>query len=113
MVVVLDTTSTTMLNNMTQENTSLSTRRSVKFKGKDEEISDVEIDTAFIRGPALPGAAVRETANSEETPKYRVNTAFIRGPGARFSKLPVITGPVKVFCFSFQVGVSEGLKIVQ
>ena len=34
-------------------------------------------------------------------------------PGARFSKLPVITGPVKLFCFSFQVGVSEGLKIVQ
>ena len=80
MVVVLDMTSTTMLNNMTQENTSLSTRRSVKFKGKDEKISDVEIDTAFIREPALPGAAVRETANSEETLKYRVNTAFIRGP---------------------------------
>ena len=35
------------------------------------------------------------------------------GPGARFSKLPVITGPVKLFCFSFQLGVSEGLKIVQ
>ena len=36
-----------------------------------------------------------------------------QAPGARFSKLPVITGPVKLFCFSFQVGVSEGLKIVQ
>ena len=35
------------------------------------------------------------------------------GSGARFSKLPVITRPVKLFCFSFQVGVSEGLKIVQ
>ena len=35
------------------------------------------------------------------------------GPGARFSKLPVITGPVKLFCFPFQTGVSEGLKIVQ
>ena len=42
----------------TPENPTLWTRRSVKFKGKDEEISDVEIDTAFIRGPALPGAAV-------------------------------------------------------
>ncbi|XP_044167374.1 uncharacterized protein LOC122951431 [Acropora millepora] len=62
------------------ENLTLLTRRSVKFKGKDEEISDVEIDTAFIRGPALPGAAVRETANSEQTRKYRVNMAFIRGP---------------------------------
>ena len=37
----------------------------------------------------------------------------ILGLGARFSKLPVITGPLKLFCFSFQVGVSEGLKIVQ
>ena len=35
------------------------------------------------------------------------------GSGARFSKLPVITGPVKLFCFPFQMGVSEGLKIVQ
>ena len=34
-------------------------------------------------------------------------------PGARFSKLPVITGPVKLFCFPFQMGVSKGLKIVQ
>ena len=34
-------------------------------------------------------------------------------PGARFSKLPVITGPVKLFCFPFQMGVSERLKIVQ
>ena len=34
-------------------------------------------------------------------------------PGARFLKLPVITGPVKLFCFPFQMGVSKGLKIVQ
>ena len=34
-------------------------------------------------------------------------------PGARFSKLPIITGPVKVFCFPFQMRVSEGLKTVQ
>ena len=33
--------------------------------------------------------------------------------GARFSKLPVITGPVKLFCFPFQMGVSKGSKIVQ
>ena len=47
-VVISDTTSTSMWKNMTQvntpENPTLSTRRSVKFKGKDEEISDVEID---------------------------------------------------------------------
>ena len=35
------------------------------------------------------------------------------GPGARFSKLPVITGPVKLFCFPFQLGVSKVLKIIQ
>ena len=35
------------------------------------------------------------------------------GPGARFSKLPVITGPVKLFCFPFQIRVSKGLEIVQ
>ena len=34
-------------------------------------------------------------------------------PGARFSKLPVMTGPVKLFYFPFQTGVSKGLKIVQ
>ena len=38
---------------------------------------------------------------------------ILRGPGARFSKLPIITGPVKVFCFPFQMRVSEGLKTVQ
>ena len=34
-------------------------------------------------------------------------------PGARFSKLPVITVPVKLFCFPLQMTVSKGLKIVQ
>ena len=33
-------------------------------------------------------------------------------PGARFSKLPVITWPVKLFCFPLRMGVSKGLKIV-
>ena len=35
------------------------------------------------------------------------------GPGARFSKLPVITGPVKLFCFPLKMGVSKVLKMVQ
>ena len=26
---------------------------------------------------------------------------YQKDPGARFSKLPVITGPVKLFCFPF------------
>ena len=38
---------------------------------------------------------------------------FISKPGVRFSKLPVITGPVKLFCFPFQMGVSKVLTIVQ
>ena len=37
----------------------------------------------------------------------------LESTGARFSKLPVITGPVKLFCFPFQMGVSKGSKIVQ
>ena len=35
------------------------------------------------------------------------------GPGARFSKLPIITGPVKLCCFPYQMGVSKGSEIVQ
>ena len=38
---------------------------------------------------------------------------IINCPGARFSKLPVITGLVKLFCISFQMRVSKSLKIVQ
>ena len=34
-------------------------------------------------------------------------------PGARFSKLPVITGPVKLFCLPLRMGVSKVLKMVQ
>ena len=34
-------------------------------------------------------------------------------PGAHFLKFPVITGPFKLFCFPFRMGVSKGLKIVQ
>ena len=37
----------------------------------------------------------------------------LSAPGARFSKLQVITGPVKLFCFPFQKGVSKLLKIIQ
>ena len=33
--------------------------------------------------------------------------------GARFSKLPVITGPVKLFCFPFQMWTAKLLKIIQ
>ena len=57
--------------------------------------------------------------NSNQHPRtaliYPPGWDFIKAqtPGARFSKLPVITGPVKLFCFPIQIGVSEGLKIVR
>ena len=38
---------------------------------------------------------------------------FFERPGARFSKRPVITEPVKLFCFPFQMGVSKLLKVIQ
>ena len=45
----------------------------------------------------------------EEKPSLKKNSDAIilyvlegTAPGARFSKLPVITGPVKLFCFPFQ-----------
>ena len=37
----------------------------------------------------------------------------LHSAGARFSKLPVITGPIKLFCFPFQMGVSKALNIIQ
>ena len=40
---------------------------------------------------------------------YSLNTSS----GASFLKLSVITGPVELFCFPFQMGVSKDLKIVQ
>ena len=38
---------------------------------------------------------------------------LLEGPEARFSKLPVITSPVKLFCLLSQMGVSKVLKMVQ
>ena len=38
------------------------------------------------------------------------NQICIPVPEARFSKLPVITEPVKLFCFPFQMGVSKRFK---
>ena len=37
----------------------------------------------------------------------------LMGAGARFSKLPVITGPVKLLCFPSQMGVPKALNIIQ
>ena len=46
-------------------------------------------------------------------PNKSAGDVLFFGSGARFSKLPVITGPVKLFCFLFQKEVSKFLKIIQ
>ena len=45
----------------------------------------------------------------------KVNSSLtaIQRPGARFSKLPVITGPIKLFWFPLRMGVLIVLKMVQ
>ena len=62
-----------------------------------------------------PGAASRENAIFPGESLLEKQTSpfalILIEPGARFSKLPVITGPVKLFCFPFQIGVSKVLKI--
>ena len=52
-------------------------------------------------------------AERTDTVRRAVNTILEQAPGACFSKLPVITGPVKLFCFPFQTGLSKVLKIIQ
>ena len=44
--------------------------------------------------------------------KENLLSRLSRSPGARFSKLPVIIGPVKLLCSPFQVEVSKVLKII-
>ena len=43
---------------------------------------------------------------------FGLSLLLVLVPGACFSKLPVITGSVKLFCFPFQTGVSKVLKIM-
>ena len=58
-----------------------------------------------------PGAEIaRRSGLSSAT---RMCPRFDSGPEARFWKFPVITGPVKLFCFPFRTGVSKVLKIIQ
>ena len=46
-------------------------------------------------------------------PDYMSRAGPVSRAGARFSKLPVITGLVKLFCFPLRMGVSKVLKMVQ
>ena len=44
---------------------------------------------------------------------WMLHDVVVVWPGAHFSKLPVITGPVKLFCLQLRTGVSEVLKVVK
>ena len=43
---------------------------------------------------------------------YKIKRFRTTRPGARFSKFPVTTGPIKLFCFPFQIRISKGLRIL-
>ena len=67
---------------------------------------------------ALKISGITDTVSPERRPQKSAAgdgaiCSQIMAPGARFSKLPVITLPVKLFCFPLQMGVSKGLKIAQ
>ena len=51
----------------------------------------------ILGGSVLPGSPNPDPISDQ---KMSFSTPVFR-PGARFSKLPVITGPVKLFCFPF------------
>ena len=61
----------------------------------------------ILGGGVLPSVPNPDPISDRNRP---FSTPVFR-PGARFSKLPVITGPVKLFCFPFQMRVSKLLKI--
>ena len=63
--------------------------------------------------PTLVPATSPTNSNQFEFVGLVAGTKLTRWPGARFSKLPVIIGPVKLFCFPFQMGVSKLLKIIK
>ena len=78
--------------------------------------SSILVELEFEEISFCRGRKTREPAGERNPPsKARTNNKLNPDmtPGARFSKLPVITGPVKLFCFPFQMRVSTGLKIVQ
>ena len=64
-------------------------------------------------GPASrAGISLRDLGMFVKRHKNQLRDYMVTGPGARFSKLPVITGSGKLFCFPFQMGVSKLLKII-
>ena len=82
----------------------------------DFQMCEMDTDSAYI---AISGDSVESLVKPELREEFqqdkcnwfprtdtREHKAYDkRTPGARFSKLPVITGPVKLLCFPFQMGV--------
>ena len=57
------------------------------------------------------GPLTKELITVQQTHlRGRANWIQAEDPGACFSKLSVITGPVELFCFLFQMEVSKGLQ---
>ena len=64
------------------------------------QLTDMECDLlAGERGPSF--------TEISQIKIWKVLHIRFLEPGVRFSKLPVITGPVKLFCFPFQMRVSQ------
>ena len=112
----------TDLNNTMKESTKRLSASTVYYY-KSEKSSwypDPEHDIPLSQLPSIPQLANAKLSHKavEEVWSYALTYIWIcrktkiKLPGARFSKLPVITWPVKLFCFPFQMGVSKGLKIV-
>ena len=72
-----------------------------------DDYMDVSPQILNMKRNSLRTRSFRRLLDADTTKKW------LYGPGTRFSKLPVITGPVKLFCFPLRMGVSKVLKMVQ
>ena len=70
----------------------------VTFRTANRYIGDGEVYEG-MKNYQVQSRTRRCIADPRNAPDYRIYS--INRPGARFSKLPVITGPVKLFCFPF------------
>ena len=85
------------------------------FSIKDGSFKSFENDTVKLLAKETKWASleVRTQHTFLESLISKYDFGPVKLPGARFSKLPLITGPVKLFCFPLRMGVSKVLKIVQ
>ena len=82
------------------------------YLAETRNLLEISVNTEVARASSSAWRAIQD----EKTKGLLISLYYkymSHWPGAHFSKLPVITGPVKLFCFPFQMGVSNGLNIVQ